>query len=205
MGETLKILSENSVGFSIFQGERTTDLLGRFSNLDNAEKENLLNETTSILSNCINPIDTIGNTTGITVGYVQSGKTMSFTTLTALAIDNGFRVIIYFAGIKNNLLEQTTKRLKKDLLTESDNSRHFKVYQSPKISDDVHTKIQQALKLNHKPSILITVLKKSEQISELQKIFKKSELKEALGDNGVLIIEDRKSTRLNSSHSYGHH
>lgn len=115
---------------------------------------------------------------------------MSFTTLTALAIDNGFRVVIYFAGIKNNLLEQTTKRLKKDLLTEGDNARLFKVYQSPTVADDVHTKIQQALKLNHKPAILITVLKHYKHISELTKIFKKTEVRDALGNNGVLIIDD---------------
>jgi hypothetical protein len=149
-----------------------------------------LNETTEILSHCINPVDTVGSTTGITIGYVQSGKTMSFTTLTALALDNGFRIVIYFAGIKNNLLEQTTKRLKKDLLTESENSRYYKVYQSPTVADDIHTKIQQALKLNHKPAILITVLKHYKHISELGKIFKKPEVRETLGNNGVLIIDD---------------
>lgn len=190
MSETIKIIHSNTNDFPIIQGERTIDLISRFIKLDNDEKETLLNETTSILSQCVNPVDTIGSTTGITIGYVQSGKTMSFTTLTALAIDNGFRVVIYFAGIKNNLLEQTTKRLKKDLLTESENARLFKVYQSPTIADDIHTKIQQALKLNHKPAILITVLKHYKHIGELHKIFKKSELKEALGNNGVLIIDD---------------
>jgi hypothetical protein len=118
MSETIKIIQPTITNFPIVQGERTADLVSRFTKLDNEERENLLNETTSILSQCTNPVETIGSTTGITIGYVQSGKTMSFTTLTALAIDNGFRVVIYFAGIKNNLLEQTTKRLKKDLLTE---------------------------------------------------------------------------------------
>src|SRR5690606_504711 len=138
MSETIKIIQPTTTSFPIVQGERTADLLSRFTKLDNDERENLLNETTSILSQCNNPIETVGSTTGITIGYVQSGKTMSFTTLTALAIDNGFRIVIYFAGIKNNLLEQTTKRLKKDLLTESDNSRFFKVYQSPSIKTNGH-------------------------------------------------------------------
>jgi hypothetical protein len=190
MNETIKILQPPTPNFLIVQGERTTDLVSRFTKLDSEERDNLLNETTSILSQCENPVNAVGSTTGITIGYVQSGKTMSFTTLTALAIDNGFRVIIYFAGIKNNLLEQTTKRLKKDLLTEGDNARLFKVYQSPSIAEDVHTKIQQALKLNHKPAILITVLKHYKHISELSKIFKKSEVRDALGNNGVLIIDD---------------
>jgi len=190
MSETIKIIQPFISNFQIVQGARTADLISRFTRLDNDERENLLNETTSILSQCVNPVASIGSTTGITIGYVQSGKTMSFTTLTALAIDNGFRIVIYFAGIKNNLLEQTTKRLKKDLLTEGDNARLFKVYQSPNISEDVHTKIQQALKLNHKPAILITLLKHYKHISELTKIFKKSEVRDALGNNGVLIIDD---------------
>ena len=190
MSETIKIIQPTTTSFPIVQGERTADLLSRFTKLDNDERENLLNETTLILSQCNNPVETVGSTTGITIGYVQSGKTMSFTTLTALAIDNGFRIVIYFAGIKNNLLEQTTKRLKKDLLTESDNSRFFKVYQSPSIKTNGHNDIKGALKLNRKPAILITVLKHTKHISELTEIFKTIEVREALGNNGVLIIDD---------------
>jgi hypothetical protein len=115
---------------------------------------------------------------------------MSFTTLTALALDNGFRIVIYFAGIKVNLLEQTTKRLKKDLNTDGENARFFKVYQSPSISENVHGKIQSALRLNHKPAVLITVLKHYKHIEELTKIFKTAEVREELGNNGVLIIDD---------------
>lgn len=190
MTESITILQAPKNGFPITRGNRTQDLLSRFTNLQKDELHTLLEETTTILSNCNNPIDTIGNTTGITIGYVQSGKTMSFTTLTALAIDNGFRIVIYFAGIKNNLLEQTTKRLKKDLLTDTENSRLFKVFQSPSIASDDHNKIHQALKLAHKPAILITVLKHSSHIRELQKIFNKSEVKDSLKNNGVLIIDD---------------
>ena len=138
MSDTIKIIHPTESSSHIVEGIRTTDLKSRLSKLESDEKENLLFEAKSILSKCINPVNTIGSTTGIAIGYVQSGKTMSFTTLTALAIDNNFRIIIYFAGIKVNLIEQTTKRLKKDLLTETENSRFFKVYQSPSIKNDVH-------------------------------------------------------------------
>lgn len=190
MSETIRIIQPIAQNFPIVLGDRTTDLISRFTKLDNEERDNLLNETTLILSQCINPVEQVGSTTGITVGYVQSGKTMSFTTLTALAIDNGFRIVIYFAGIKNNLLEQTTKRLKKDLLTESDNSRFFKVYQSPSVKTNGHNDIKGALKLNRKPAILITVLKHTKHINELTEIFKTFEVRDTLGNNGVLIIDD---------------
>ena len=190
MSETIKIINDGKSVFNITQGSRTLDLINRLTKLDSEEKEILLYEAESILKNCINPVENTGSTTGIAVGYVQSGKTMSFTTLTALGIDNGFRIIIYFAGIKVNLLEQTTNRLKKDLLTNSENSRFYKVYQSPTIKDNVHLKIKGALLLNHKPAILITVLKHFMHINELTKIFATYEVREALGNNGVLIIDD---------------
>ena len=190
MSETIKIIQPTDSNFPIVEGTRTRDLIGRLTKLDSDERDNLINETTAILSQCVNPVNTLGSTTGIAIGYVQSGKTMSFTTLTALAIDNGFRIVIYFAGIKVNLLEQTTKRLKKDLLTESDNARFFKVYQSPTVADNVHGKIQSALRLNHKPAVLITVLKHYKHIEELTKIFRTPEVREELVNNGVLIIDD---------------
>lgn len=190
MSETIKIIQPKETNFHIEEGARTRDLISRLTKLDNDERETLLTESKNILAKCINPNNTIGSTTGIAIGYVQSGKTMSFTTLTALAIDNGFRIVIYFAGIKVNLLEQTTKRLKKDLHTESDNSRFFKVYQSPTVDDNVHLKIKNALGLNHKPAILITVLKHYKHIEELTKIFRTPEVRDALGNNGVLIIDD---------------
>ncbi len=190
MAEEIIIIKKNETKLNVVQGPRTIDLIDRLTQLDSEEKKTLIYESESILNNCINPVNTIGSTTGIAVGYVQSGKTMSFTTLTALAIDNGFRIIIYFAGIKINLLEQTTNRLKKDLLTDSDNSRFFKVHPSPTIKEGVHLKIKSALLLNHKPAILITVLKHYKHISELTKIFETYEVKEALGNNGVMIIDD---------------
>ena len=117
MSETIKIINHMDNSFPITEGIRTQDLISRLIKLNDEERNNLRSETRAILSECIKPNDSKGSTSGIAIGYVQSGKTMSFTTLTALAIDNGFRIIVYFAGIKNNLLEQTTRRLKQDLLT----------------------------------------------------------------------------------------
>ncbi len=190
MSETVTLITHQSPDFKVTIGERTVDLVNRFSNLNNEEKELLVGEAEKILSQCVNLINNLGSVTGIAVGYVQSGKTMSFTTLTALAIDNGFRIIIYLTGVKNNLLEQTTKRLKKDLLTESDNSRYFKVYQSPSIKENAHNDIKGALKLNRRPTVLITVLKHTKHINDLAEIFNDIEVRSALGNNGVLIIDD---------------
>ena len=49
------------------------------------------------------------------VGEVQSGKTASFTAVTALARDRDVPIVIVIAGTKKNLVNQTKQRLIKDL------------------------------------------------------------------------------------------
>ena len=47
------------------------------------------------------------------VGKVQSGKTSNLEMLSALAFDNGFRILILFGGYTANLLDQSVKRFRK--------------------------------------------------------------------------------------------
>ncbi len=97
------------------QGSALTDLLNSNDKLSDEEKERLVQETVSILSECVDPEKPDHNNTGLVIGYVQSGKTLSFTSLTALARDNGYRLVILLAGTTNNLVEQSFDRLKTDL------------------------------------------------------------------------------------------
>lgn len=48
------------------------------------------------------------------VGKVQSGKTSNLELFTALALDNGFNLVVIYGGYDNTLLSQTTNRFKKD-------------------------------------------------------------------------------------------
>ena len=86
----IKVLhSENhSHKFKPEIGKKMDDLISRFKNfLDDDELHSLVSETSQILSNCTNPkLLQEQDVTHLTVGYVQSGKTMSFTALTALAV-----------------------------------------------------------------------------------------------------------------------
>ena len=72
-----------------------------------------------ILKNCVpskqNSHESEQNT-GLVLGYVQSGKTISFSTVLALAADNNFKLAIVFAGVTNQLLQQTTARLSDELV-----------------------------------------------------------------------------------------
>jgi hypothetical protein len=188
MSEVITVIGTSDASFPISVGERTLDLLSRQHKLTEEGKETLLGETREILSYCINPVNTTGSVTNLVVGYVQSGKTLSFTTLTTLAIDNGFRIVIYFAGVKNNLLAQTTNRLKKDLDIEGSNSRIYRVFDNPTIESGAA--IASKYQLSHKPAILITVLKHSKHIDELAKIFSTPALANTIKNQGVLIIDD---------------
>lgn len=98
--------------------------------------------------------------------------------------------MIYFAGVKNNLLAQTTNRLKKDLDIEGSNSRVYRVFENPTIESGAASAIASKYQLSNKPAILITVLKHSKHIEELAKIFSTSALAHAIKNQGVLIIDD---------------
>lgn len=87
-------------------GEETESLLSRIFGSDEDAKEKVKEETHHIMQLCGNPELEANNDTGLVFGYVQSGKTLSFTTLTALARDNGYQLVIVIAGISTNLVNQ---------------------------------------------------------------------------------------------------
>jgi hypothetical protein len=69
-----------------------------------------------ILGLCAQPQSPPSNArTGLVLGQVQSGKTMSFTGISALARDNGFQLVIVITGISVQLLDQSAGRLRSDL------------------------------------------------------------------------------------------
>lgn len=77
--------------------------------------EKVVFEAQQILGRCVDPKGSPGHRTGLVVGYVQSGKTLSFTTLTALAHDSGYALVVLIAGTLENLKQQTLDRLTADL------------------------------------------------------------------------------------------
>lgn len=162
---------------------------------------NLRDETLDILMHC-NPHDAVTNdeTTHLVVGYVQSGKTMSFTGLTALAHDNHYRVVVYLAGTKLNLCKQTSDRLDKDLIKTTKNNSAFKVHKDPTVEETED--IVGHLNMSNKPTVLIPILKHCDHIKKLTEIFKSEDFKAAMALETVLIIDDEADQA--SLNSYGH-
>ena len=100
--------------------------LDRFLGIGNRHidiQTRLKDEAIAVLGGCIEP-QLGGANTGLILGRVQSGKTSSFTAVSALAHDNGFKMIIVIAGTSHLLVEQTTERLEKDLGLTEQNAFH---------------------------------------------------------------------------------
>jgi Z1 domain len=199
MTTTVEILSrvKPALKWHPTEGVRTSDFLSKkrqeFGLSDVTALDDVLIEAQTILGRYVPPTEPSGQGTGLVIGYVQSGKTLSFTTIMALAQDNGYQLIILLAGVAINLKRQSEKRLANDLGLETDDSPwvHF---ENPEIGNDDHTAIQQALdvwKLSSMPlhkrqTILMTVLKNHKRLVNLSNVLSKLKL------HGVpaLIIDD---------------
>lgn len=104
---------------------------------------------------------------GLATGYVQSGKTLSFTTVCALARDNGIPLVIVITGISTPLFKQSNERLQRDLrlLTRSDRKwLHIPIdTQSPpptqRIVDTLYDWTDTGVPDARRQTLLITVMK----------------------------------------------
>src|SRR5690606_4417069 len=126
-----------------------------------------------------------GHRTGLIVGYVQSGKTLSFTTVSALAHDNGFRLVIVIAGTSTNLLSQSTDRLLADLNAEGFWG-NWQLYRSddPEIrngnADHIRADLQRwddpDVDEDEQKTVLITVMKERAHLERVIRILSQLDL-----------------------------
>ena len=170
-----------------FIGPKTLRLVNSLP-VNEKSKETVLSEACQILSRCIFPGEE-GSRTNIAVGYVQSGKTMSFTVLSALAADNGFRIIIYLTGTKTNLQTQTYDRLKSNFRVDGDYTS-FALFEDclENTSTDIN-RIRNFIRLGG-CVLLFPILKHYQHIGTLADIFQSTSLAPLVKNMAVLIIDD---------------
>ena len=186
MSSTIELINPIHNPAQIKVGERTISFMQSQTKLDDEGKDIVIEEAMKILSHCVAPGKN-ENITNIAVGYVQSGKTLSFTTLTALAADNGYRMVIYLTGTKNNLQNQTAERLQKDLKVDEDD-----VYIVVDTSDStvaVEDYVRNILETGTEV-LLFPILKHYLHINKLAEVFYVPALATLLKQYGVLIIDD---------------
>jgi len=178
------------------EGVETQRFLSSQKDLSQEEIDRLRKETIRILSRCMPPNSTDGGMTGLVVGYVQSGKTMSFTALAALARDNNYRLVIVLAGTKNNLFSQSWDRLNEDLNIENYND--WQVYKEPGVMECRNIAAQlsaanQGTSSVKKPEAILIVSKKNpRRLENLIKVFSKIKAEKSvdLQRLSTLIIDD---------------
>ena len=160
-----------------------------------ASRDTVRDAAVSIVSKTVPPTSDQGRETGLVIGYVQSGKTMSYEAVTALAHDNAFQIVIVIAGIATSLLEQSTSRLCLDLhLDDPKRPRRWIQLQNPSGDDDIVPTIRNVLEDwrdpdtpgDYKKTILITVLKNHRRLQALTELF----LDLDLDSVPTLIIDD---------------
>ena len=158
-------------------------------------RDHIVGEAQRILRRCIAPNAVIPNQTGLVVGYVQSGKTTSFTTVAALARDNGYRMVILIAGTKDNLFFQNRDRLINALRLECrPRNNPWQHISQPKIRDESHVAIRETLLQWESPTaspverrtIVITVMKQHQHLQNLIDVLRQVDLQHAT----TLIIDD---------------
>lgn len=137
----------------------------------------------------------------LVVGEVQSGKTMSFTSLIALAHENGFPVVVVLAGTKIQLLAQTSERLTRDLKADGNGGPNsWVMLEKPKKKDrptNVRT-LQRALSIwqqdeapaAFKPTVVITILKNRTSLDEVTDLIGSLSPSFDVNKYPILIIDD---------------
>lgn len=183
------------------QGRETSRLVASMRRISEPEKETLVSEAAAILGTGKTPICGGASRTGLVVGFVQSGKTASFTTVTALARDNQFRLVIVITGTSTSLLDQSNSRLLRDLAIETRDDRSWRVLQNPSLSAAAQTSIPVSLEevqgtldiwtrpnapASHRQTLLITAMKNHRHLRNLTNLVRQLRLE------GVptLVIDD---------------
>lgn len=194
--ELLQQESDRLGGWRLHVGDETL-LLMEHLGFEGEARDRVLDESVDILSRCIAPSTTAGSQTGLVIGNVQSGKTLSFTTVSALARDNGFRMVIVITGISLGLFRQSTQRLVNDLqlmTRQQGQPRKWKHFPNPSIRGDVQPTIQSTLDEwqdrtvpeRELQTVLITVMKNHRHLAHLAQLL--AQLR--LANVPTLIIDD---------------
>jgi hypothetical protein len=150
-----------------------------------------------ILARCRDPKVISKMSTHLIVGEVQSGKTMSFTGVTALARDNGFPIIVVIGGTRNNLLKQTIHRLNKDLHVGGDGGANPWLLKAAtelnsdkiEVSQILNQWSDQNLPDSFKRTLVVTTLKTKASLDKVTKGLRALDIPN-LDEMPVLIIDD---------------
>lgn len=174
-------------------GRETHDLLEHLS-IPETSKEKMRAESLAIMARCIPPTPTTERETGLVIGYVQSGKTVSFTTVAALAGDNDYQLVIVITGISDPLFHQSKTRLQRDLRLPIRPDRKWQFFENPRpqstdgqaIADVLAEWSDPSVPPAERQTVLITVMKNHRHLSNLIEVLSRLRLERV----PALVIDD---------------
>ena len=189
MVETGKTMGTNPIGSSLqvwepkIDGPEINRLRGKYLESDRLNEEGwhgVVETAAVILGKCPDPNENHARrVTGLALGKVQSGKTLSYTALIALAIDNGYRITVVLAGTKNALLLQNYTRLCQDLDT---GRREIESFKNLNLQD---ARAIQGVLYNQGHALAV-ILKHTKRIDALRRVLTTPEIRSF----PTLIIDD---------------
>ena len=187
-----------------FLGEEALALIESQTNLSPEERERLRDESVSILAQCVAPTAADAHHSGLVVGSIQSGKTLSFATVAALARDNRYRLVIVLTGTIRILNRQSVKRLTRLLRIDSRRDFAWRLLQDPGPTQAQAQEIEGKLQDWNSPisvglqpqTLLITVLKRSNNLANLACLLGKLDL---TGVPALIVDDEADQAGLNTA------
>jgi hypothetical protein len=178
--ETTPAGLNESARWSPVVGPETLNLLNHLD-LPRESTERIKREAVTVLGRCAVPGSRHGEETGLVLGYVQSGKTMSFTAVAALARDNAYRLVIVLTGLTRNLFLQSRERLERDLQLDDRRDRKWLFLHNPRPRPEILQSIQTALDDDSPPdtsgtTVLIAVMKNGTWLDHLGRLLEQLNL-----------------------------
>ena len=134
-----------------------------------------------------------GSSTGLALGYVQSGKTTQMIALTAAAHDAGYRVVVALLGSTNLLLEQNSNRFEDSLQIGIRDDFRWVSIKNPKGRSGI-SKISENLEKGR--TIFIPVLKHKGRITQLAEVLEECNLS---GIPTLILDDEADQASLNSA------
>jgi hypothetical protein len=204
MSEIVKINNENKSDYIRWTPFSEGNIFSQFVkskiedfDLDNESVKEISSTSSEILSKCINPHNPSENdeSTGLVIGEIQSGKTLSMTSVSAMAKDNGFGIIIVMSGNVTPLASQTAERI----MGELEGRRWTKIINNPSeqwrsdqylgdVKNFVNNFKDKSISEERKKTLLIVTFKNPARINQLSDLF--FQVRDQIKDIPTLIIDD---------------
>ena len=202
MSEIVKINSENKSDYIRWTPFSEGNIFSQFIkskiedfDLGNESVKEITSTSSEILSKCINPHNPSESdeSTGLVIGEIQSGKTLSMTSVSAMAKDNGFGIIIVMSGNVTPLASQTAERI----MGELEGRRWIKIINNPSeqwrsdqylgdVKNFVNNFKDKSISEERKKTLLIVSFKNPARINQLSDLF--FQVRDQIKDIPTLII-----------------